>query len=63
MRYIIAYETSVGMLTIPVLNADEAMGQARRLLQQGRGYVKIIDADGRKFDLPDLERRAAEGRA
>jgi|WetSurMetagenome_2_1015567.scaffolds.fasta_scaffold150132_3 hypothetical protein len=63
MRYIIAYDTSVGMLTIPALNADEAMGQARQLLNQGRSYVKIIDAEGRRLDLTDLERRAALGRA
>jgi hypothetical protein len=57
MAYIIAYNTSVGMLTIPALTADEAMHQARRLLKQGRSYVKIIDPEGRKLDLSDLERR------
>ena len=61
MRYTIAYNTSVGMLTVPAVSAEDAMGQARRLLQQGRSYVKIIDPEGRKLDLTDLERLAAEG--
>jgi hypothetical protein len=56
MTYTLTYRTSVGALTLPAQDADEALQRAHALAEEGFIAVEIIDGEGRRQDAGAFER-------
>jgi hypothetical protein len=56
MSYVLSYRTSVGALTLPANDADEALQKAHALAEEGFTAVEIIDPEGHRHDAETFQR-------